>query len=99
MDVKVTSSFSDKGDGDANEDVLGQFVASNSADFWVIDGATSVSDVQHIAGALSDPHWHANFLSSRFSAYAQKNLPIADILGRAIVDTREAYAGLVGSLE
>lgn len=100
MDIRVEllGSFSSRGSGHSNDDVAGHLVGESWADFWVIDGATSVADVQYLPGTDSDPCWYANFLSGRFASLAAEKLPLVEILRRSIADTREAYEALAGRL-
>jgi hypothetical protein len=96
MRVELLCSCSNRGSGRSNDDAAGHVVGATWADFWVIDGATSVADLQYVPGAESDPSWYATLLSGRFSALAAERLPLTQILRRSITEARQAYEALVG---
>ena len=98
MRVDLICCFSSRGSGRSNDDAAAHVVGDTWADFWVIDGATSVADVQYVPGMDSDPCWYANFLAGRFVSLAAEKVPLAQILRRSIADARQAYEALVGRM-
>ena len=98
MRVELLHRISSQGSGRSNDDAAGHAVGADWVDFWIVDGATSVSDVQYVPGPDSDPQWYANFLCERFSSLAVAKLPLPEILARSIADARSSYETIVGRL-
>ena len=100
MKVTVLNCLTAKGDGVANDDAVGHNASDGHADFWVIDGATSVADRAYVPGAASDPAWFAHSLSTGLAeAVRAPQRTIDEALRVAISGVRDRYLAAVGRME
>jgi hypothetical protein len=99
MKVSIVNRLSERGDGAANDDAIGWRIGSSEADFWVIDGATSVADQAYVPRAQSDPAWFAESLSSTLAEQGTSAAAEPEILLRnALASVRRRYAAAVGDI-
>jgi hypothetical protein len=64
MPFEILASLSEPG-SDGNEDAFGIYQRDNQLDMWVIDGATSLAEEEHLGQHISDPAWFANNMNDR----------------------------------
>jgi hypothetical protein len=100
LSFSIVNRLSRKGDGAANDDAIGHCAAGVHADFWVIDGATSVADKTYVPRAASDPAWFAETLSSALEIEARAaEMKPEEVLANALTEVRTRYAAAVGGID
>jgi len=82
--------------GRENDDRAGWVRTGSSLYAWVVDGATSVADEDHVGAETGDVAWYANALSDAIAVNAELELPAKALHARAVADVARAYDAAVG---
>jgi len=82
-------------DGDENDDCGASIQTRSSLYAWVIDGATSVADTNHVGAQSGDVAWYANALSQAIAANAAHELSAKALHARAAAEVAQAYDAAV----
>jgi hypothetical protein len=83
--------------GSENDDCAAWIKTPSSIYAWVIDGATSVAEANHVGAQSGDVAWYANALSHAISANAERELSAKRLHALAAADVSQAYDAAVRS--
>jgi hypothetical protein len=81
--------------GDENDDCAAWIRTPAGIYAWVIDGATSVAEENHVGARSGDVAWYSNALSQAISANADRGLSAKALHARAVADVADLYAAAI----
>ena len=78
--------------GAGNEDAYGFHQQDDRLDVWIVDGATSIAEEEHLGLDISDPAWFAQSINAALGRYIDGGADPMEALREAIVVTGDDYA-------
>jgi hypothetical protein len=81
--------------GDENDDCAAWIRTPSAIYAWVIDGATSVAEANHVGAQSGDVAWYANALSHAIAANAERGLSAKALHACAVGDVAQAYEAAI----
>jgi hypothetical protein len=80
---------------DCNEDFSGHRILADSADLWIIDGATSLADKEYLGSEITDPAWWAQNIGRSIEDALDSIATPEEILQQAVEQRSADYAARV----
>lgn len=81
--------------GSENDDCAAWIKTPSSIYAWVIDGATSVAEANHVGAQSGDVAWYANALSQAIAANAERELSAKALHALAVANVAPSYAAAI----